>query len=117
MLEESENRAEKIEHSVFKLIDRITQFYGLVIEIAATGSIEALLERLREQLDYHDRYEKRRRKSFPERLANVLNMEISPLLTGRLWGLAWLNLYRYQHCCRSSEKGRVRKVPNRNGWR
>ena len=81
MLEESEHRAEQIEHSVFKSIGRIIQWTALALEIAATGSIEALLERLREQLDYHDRYEKRRRKSLPERLANVLNTEISPLLT------------------------------------
>ena len=81
MLEESENRAEQIEHSVFKSIGRIIQWTALALEIAAIGSIEALLERLREQLDYHDRDEKRRRKSLPERLANVLNAEISPLLT------------------------------------
>lgn len=81
MLEECENQAEHIEHSVFKPIGRVIQWSALALEITATGSIEALLERLREQLDYHDRYEKRRRKSLPERLANVLNSEILPLLT------------------------------------
>ena len=73
MLEESENRRNKS-------IDRIIQWSALALEIAATGSIEVLFERLREQLDYHDRYENRRWKSLPERLATVLNAEISPLL-------------------------------------
>ena len=39
MLEENENRAEQIEHNVFKSNDRIIQWSALALEIAATGSI------------------------------------------------------------------------------
>jgi len=81
MLEENENRAEQIEQSLFKSIGRIMQWMTIGIELATVTTIEALLERLRVQMEYHDGYEERRRKSLPERLADLLNAEISPLLT------------------------------------
>jgi hypothetical protein len=58
--------------SIFKSIGKILQWIPLSIELAHAGDIPTLLERLREQQRYHDRYECRRRISLPQRLQMAL---------------------------------------------
>jgi hypothetical protein len=66
--------------SIFKSIAKVLQWFALGIELACAGSIEALMQRLAAQQEYHDRYEKRRRISMPDRLARALKHNSTPLL-------------------------------------
>jgi hypothetical protein len=66
--------------SIFKSIAKVLQWFALGIELACAGSIEALMQRLAAQQGYHDRYEKRRRISMPDRLARALKHNSTPLL-------------------------------------
>ncbi len=71
---------EIIEASIFKSIEKIVQWFALSIEMACAGDIATLMGRLTLQQEYHDRYEKRRRISIPERLARALDSEPNRLL-------------------------------------
>lgn len=62
--------------SIFKGIERIYQWIGPSIELAAAGDFGALLDRLRMQQKYHDRYEKRARISMPQRVAAALKLHV-----------------------------------------
>lgn len=64
---------EAITASVFKSIGKILQWIPLSIELAHAGDTSALLERLREQQDYHDCYERRQRISLPQRFQMALS--------------------------------------------
>ena len=67
-----------IEASIFKSISKVLQWMATSIELACAKSIPTLMERLISQQQYHDRYEKRKRISMPDRLANAL--QPTPLL-------------------------------------
>lgn len=63
---------EVVERSVFRAMERLLQLAVLSIELAATGSLEELLRRYMVQIDYHDRYEKRRKRvSLPQRMSKI----------------------------------------------
>jgi len=66
---------EVVEASIFKGIDRILQWIAPAIELAAAGSFEALMERLRQQQRYHDCYEKRSRVSMPQLVEKALKLD------------------------------------------
>jgi len=68
-------KSEVVEASIFKGIDRILQWIAPAIELAAAGSFEALMERLRQQQRYHDRYEKRSRVSMPQLVEKALKLD------------------------------------------
>lgn len=69
-----------MEASIFKSIGRILHWVTLGIELSRAGSITALLQRLGEQQAYHDRYERRKRISLPQRLLLALNSHQNPNL-------------------------------------
>jgi hypothetical protein len=71
---------EAVETSIFKGIERILQLIPPVLELAAAGSFATLMERLRAQQVYHDRYEKRKRLSIPQKLARALRLGELPAL-------------------------------------
>lgn len=64
---------EIIEASIFKSIGKIVQWFASSIELGCAGDNDTLMERLRLQQEYHDRYERRKRISIPERLARALD--------------------------------------------
>ena len=66
---------EAITASVFKSIGKILQWIPLSIGLAHAGDIPTLLERLREQQDYHDCYERRQRISLPQRFQMALSSD------------------------------------------
>lgn len=66
---------EVIAVSIFKSIERIIQWVAASLELAAAGDFAALMERLKLQQAYHDRYEKRLRISMPQRVAMALKLE------------------------------------------
>ncbi|MCP4239000.1 MAG: transposase [bacterium] len=66
--------------SVFKSIEKIVQWFAVSIELACAGNIATLMERLSSQQAYHDRFERRRRISIPQRLARALESEPGLLL-------------------------------------
>ena len=63
---------EEITASIFKSVGKLLQWTSLSIELAHAGNLQTLLERLRKQQSYHDRYERRRRISLPQRLQMAL---------------------------------------------
>ncbi len=69
-----------VEHSVFKSMKRLLQLCVLQIQLTAAGTVEELIRRFKIQCNYHDRYEKRKRISIPDRIQRVL--EIPPDLLG-----------------------------------
>jgi hypothetical protein len=66
---------EVVTTSIFKGIERIHQWIAPSIELAAAGDFATLMERLRAQQEYHDRYEKRARISMPQRVAMALQLQ------------------------------------------
>lgn len=66
---------EVVSTSIFKGIERIYQWIAPSIELAAAGDFPTLMERLRAQQEYHDRYEKRSRISMPQRVAKALKLQ------------------------------------------
>lgn len=71
---------EVVATSIFKGVDRILGWVAPGIELHAAGNFETLWERLQQQQDYHDRYEKRRRISIPQRATRALNLQSAVLL-------------------------------------
>ena len=61
------------EHSIFKSMKRLLQLCVLQIQLAAARTIEELVRRMETQYNYHDRYEKRKRISIPDRLQRVID--------------------------------------------
>jgi hypothetical protein len=66
--------------SIFKSIGKVLQWFALGIELACARDIPTLMLRLIEQQEYHDRYEKRRRISMPDRLRMALEPNSNLLL-------------------------------------
>lgn len=72
---------EVVHAGIFKGIGRILGWVAHSLELDAAGDFASLTERLRQQQDYHGKYEKRRRISIPQRLAKALKPRPVALLT------------------------------------
>ena len=72
----SDGRSEcvPVERSIFKAMERLLEIAATAIELAAAGSLAELMRRTMAQIEYHDRYEKRERKSLPALIGRVLNL-------------------------------------------
>ena len=69
-----------VEVSIFKAIDRILQWFAMEIELAHAGSFRELKRRFLAQQKYHNCYEKRGRKSIPDRFKIALDLELEDSL-------------------------------------
>ena len=80
LLEEPAHGAppEAITTSISKSLKRIYAWVAPMIQLAAAGDFATLMERLRAQQNYLDRYEKRSRVSMPDRVARALKLQPSP---------------------------------------
>ena len=72
----SDGRSEcvPVERSIFKAMERLLEIAATAIELAAAGSLAELMRRTMAQIEYHDRYEKRERKSLPALIGRALNL-------------------------------------------